>query len=81
MSFGLLLHVMTDSFTQKKTQLSLEADADCGNDRIDRFLLTLAMSKTIVAKPYQSLILITSSARTGVPYLIHQRWSNLVRLI
>ena len=29
---------MTESFTQEKTQLTLQADADCGNDRIDRFL-------------------------------------------
>ena len=29
---------MTESFTQDKTQLTLQADADCGNDRIDRFL-------------------------------------------
>ena len=29
---------MTDSLTQEKIQLSLQADADCGNERIDRFL-------------------------------------------
>ena len=29
---------MTESFTQEKTQLTLQADADCGNGRIDRFL-------------------------------------------
>ena len=29
---------MTESFTQDKSQLTLQADADCGNDRIDRFL-------------------------------------------
>ncbi len=29
---------MTESFTQEKTQLTLQADTDCGNDRIDRFL-------------------------------------------
>ena len=29
---------MTESFTQEKTKLTLQTDADCGNDRIDRFL-------------------------------------------
>ena len=29
---------MAESFTQDKSQLTLQADADCGNDRIDRFL-------------------------------------------
>ena len=29
---------MTESFTQDKTHLTLQADADCGNGRIDRFL-------------------------------------------
>ncbi len=29
---------MTESFTQDKTRLTLQAGADCGNDRIDRFL-------------------------------------------
>ena len=29
---------MTESFTQDKSQLTLQADADCSNDRIDRFL-------------------------------------------
>ena len=29
---------MTKSFTQDKTHLTLQADADCDNDRIDRFL-------------------------------------------
>ena len=29
---------MAVSSTQNKSQLTLQADADCGNDRIDRFL-------------------------------------------
>ena len=29
---------MIEPFTQKKTQLTLKADADCDNDRVDRFL-------------------------------------------
>ena len=29
---------MIEPFTQDKTQLTLQADANCGNDRIDRFL-------------------------------------------
>ena len=29
---------MNEPFTQEKTQLTLQTDADCGNDRIDRFL-------------------------------------------
>ena len=37
-SFALLLRAMTESFTQEKTLLTLQAHADCGNERIDRFL-------------------------------------------
>ena len=31
---------MTKSFTQDESQLTLRVDADCGNERIDRFLAT-----------------------------------------
>lgn len=38
MSFALLSRDMTEPLTQDKIQLKLQADANCGNDRIDRFL-------------------------------------------
>ena len=58
---------MTESLSQKKTQLTLKADADCGNDRIDRFLANALrdQQKPLSRSRIKSLILDHQLSESG----------------